>query len=76
MFKRLEIIVEISTMDDNVQACVYVDKDDLPDQLTSDQKTCLATLFEYLFNLTFHNIVTPENGLTITKSLEESDTVY
>ena len=75
MFKKLEIEVGICTMDDNVQVWVQVDEDDLPDQLTNDQKTCLATFFQYLFKLAFCNIVTPENGLKITKHVGSRDSV-
>ena len=68
MFKKLEIKVGIMKMDDNVQVCVRAATDDLPDNLTNDQKACLATFFQYLFKLTFCNIVTPQNGLNMTKN--------
>ena len=75
MFEKLEITVGIMTMGDNVQVCVHVDQDDLPDNLTNDQKTCLATFFQYLFRVTFFNIVTPHNGLNITKHAGSRDNV-
>ena len=66
-------MVGIQGMNDNIQVWVQVDTDDLPDNLTNDQKTCLASLFEYLFKLTFFNIVTPHNGLNITKNVGSRD---
>ena len=62
-------------MDENVQVWVRVKKDDLPENITNDQKASLATFFEYLFKLTFFNIVTPENGLNITKHIGSADNV-
>ena len=73
MFKKLEIMVRIQEIDGNIHVRVQVDKDDLPENLTSDQKSCLASLFEYLFKLMFFNIVTPRNGLKLTKNAGSRD---